>query len=81
MTILKNCILRYIYNILNSSSRWDATAKLYFFFTILSPQIYDLMDGKNFIQQYLISLAQHCDRVSENDAKIIFKRLFSLKIG
>ena len=45
MTILKNCILRYIYNIQNSSSRWDATAKLYFF-TILSPQIYDLMDKK-----------------------------------
>ena len=45
MTILKNFILRHIYNIQNSSSRWDATAKLYFF-TILSPQIYELMDRK-----------------------------------
>ena len=45
LTILKNFILRHIYNIQNSSSRWDATAKLYFF-TILSPQIYDLMDRK-----------------------------------
>ena len=30
LTILKNCILRHIYIIQNSSSRWDATAKLYF---------------------------------------------------
>ena len=45
LTILKKFILRHIYNIQNSSSRWDATAKLYFF-TILSPQIYDMMDRK-----------------------------------
>ena len=38
--------LRYIFNIQNSSSRWDATAKLHFF-VILSPQIYGLMDRKN----------------------------------
>ena len=44
ITILKKIILRHIYNIQNSSSRWDASA--IFFFTIFSPQIYDLMDRK-----------------------------------
>ena len=32
LTISKNCILRHIYNIQNSFSRWDATVKLYFFY-------------------------------------------------
>ena len=39
MTILKNYILRHIYNIQNSSLRWDATAKLYYFLLFLSRQI------------------------------------------